>query len=59
MEFIYKHPEIKEAWETDAVDFKTAERRFIDRWIFASQSGQLDNVEGSFSEGEVCLKKDL
>ena len=52
----YKYPELP-VWEVDAEDIKSAEKKFINRWIYAVQAGHLDNIEGSFSEGLIECQK--
>lgn len=59
MHYIYRHPEFKEVWKTEANSINHAEKYFTDRWIFYFQSGKLNYIRGSFADGEILKNNDL
>lgn len=51
--YAYHHPELSRRWHTQAKNLALATKRFEDSWALRVFEGLLEDVDGSFFDGEV------
>ncbi len=49
----FTHPELKTPWHTKATTLEAAKKRFEDCWALRIPQGLLEDVNGSFFDGDV------
>jgi len=53
MIFVYKHPELERLWHVHSDTEENATKRFEDCWALRVHQGLLEDVDGSFFDGDV------